>query len=133
MNPDVLKEQLYAWLRQQRDSLYNGFMILQVIDAIKSVREMIKSMMNVNLSTLGDGINSLDDLVNLMDELGLGDDSTAIDLSMIPKLNINEIYASLNSLTDTSKLVNDVATLGGISATSFDINATTTTRQLYDV
>jgi len=133
MNPDVLKQQLYAWMRQQRDSLFNGFMILQVMDAINSVKEMIKSMTNVNLATLGDGINSLDDLVNLLDELGLGDDSTAIDLSMIPKLNINEIYASLNSLTDTQKLVNDVATLGGIAATSVDINATTTNVQLYDV
>lgn len=133
MNPDVLKQQLYAWMRQQRDSLFNGFMILQVIDAVKSIREMIKSMTNVNIATLADGINSLDDLVNLLDELGLGDDSTTIDLSMIPKLNINEIYASMNSLTDTSKLVNDIATLGGIAATSLDINVTTTNVQLYDV
>ena len=120
-------------MRQQRDSLFNGFIILQVMDAVNSVKEMIKSMTNVNIETLGDGINSLDDLVNLLDELGLGDDSTAIDLSMIPKLNINEIYASLNSLTDTQKLMGNVASLGVMAATSVDINATTTKVELYDV
>ena len=38
LDADTLKKQLLDWMKNQRDSLYNGFMIMQVLDAVNSVR-----------------------------------------------------------------------------------------------
>ena len=82
------------------DAIYNGFIVLQVLDAVNSVRELIKTVTDSDLDSLAEDFNSLEDLVNLLDELGLGDDSTAIDLSLIPSLNINAIVAQMNSIVE---------------------------------
>ena len=95
-------------------------MVLQVIDAVNSIKGMIKCMTDVNLDTLADSMNSLDDLMQLLDDLGVSDNSTAVDLSLIPSLNINDIYASLNSLTNTQNTIDELQTLGGAFARSAD-------------
>ena len=111
LDSETLKANMMAWLNSQRDAIYNAFMILQIKDAINSIKEVIKMMTDINLSTLADNMDSLDDLVQLLDDLGLGDDSTAIDLSLIPSLNINDIYAGLNNLTSMQNLENQVGAL----------------------
>lgn len=111
LDSETLKANMMAWLNSQRDAIYNAFMILQIKDAINSIKEVIKMMTDINLATLADNMDSLDDLVQMLDELGLGDDSTAIDLSLIPSLNINEIYAGLNNLASMQTLENQVGAL----------------------
>ena len=135
INPDFFKEQMNLWLAKQRDAIFNGFLIMQILDAVNSIKEMVKCLTDVNLETLGDNIDSLDDLIAMLDDLGLGDDSTAIDLSLIPALNINDIYAGLNSLTDTDKMVNELSNLGGAVARSvdFDGSVSTSKQKMYDI
>jgi hypothetical protein len=82
-----------VWLGKMGDAIFNGFLVLQVLDAINSIRELTKTMTDIDLESLAEDFNSLEDLITLLDELGLGDDSTAIDLSLIPSLNINAIVA----------------------------------------
>lgn len=111
LDSETLKANMLAWLNSQRDAIYNAFMILQIKDAVNSIKEVIKMMTDINLSTLADNMDSLDDLVQLLDDLGLGDDSTAIDLSLIPSLNINDIYAGLNNIVSMQNLENQVGAL----------------------
>ena len=136
-NTTVLKNNLDQWLTTQNDAIFNGFIILQVKDAINSIKEMIKMFTDINLYSLAEGMNSLDDLINMLDEFGLGDDSTAIDLSIIPSLNINNIYTSLNSITNMSKIQSDLATLTGVAYTSLvngtNVSAKINTNKTYDI
>ena len=99
-NPEIFRRMMTEWLNAQKDSIYNAFMVLQVKDALNDIAETIKSMTDVNLTTLADNMNSLDDLIWLLDDLGLGDDSTAITIDMLPLFNVNEILTSMKNLTD---------------------------------
>lgn len=67
---------------------------------VKSIKEVIKSMTDISLESLTDNMNSMEDLINMLDELGLGDDSMAIDLSLLPAMNLNDVYASFNRLKE---------------------------------
>lgn len=97
-NPETILENMYNWLYEQNDALFNGFIVLQFLDAVRSIQDMIKMFTEVDVDTLDDNIETLEDFIILCEELGLDDDSTAIDLSIIPSLNLNVIHASLNNL-----------------------------------
>ena len=101
LDEEGLKRQLDDWLLAQRDAIYNAFAVAQILDAVEQLKGLFKTLTNTSIESLADGMNSLEDVIELLDELGLGDDNTAIDLSLIPSLNINDIYASLNSLKDS--------------------------------
>lgn len=101
LDEEGLKRQLDDWLLAQRDTIYNAFALAQILDAVEQLKGLFKTLTNTSIESLADGMNSLEDVIELLDELGLGDDNTAIDLSLIPSLNINDIYASLNSLKDS--------------------------------
>lgn len=131
---EVYKQQLNAWLLKQRDSLYNAFLILQIKDMINDIKAVVKCMTDISIESLAENINNLDDMINMLDELGLGDDSTAIDLSLIPSLGLNDIYATLNSLADTDTLINEGKIMAVDNAhmlansTSVSIDKTKTTK-----
>ena len=76
-------------------------------------------------------VETLEDVIRILDEMGLGDDSTAVDLSMIPALNINAIYASFNSLKDIAK--DALVDAAKIAATSVDVNGSVSTSKTYDI
>ena len=135
MNPDVLMANLKAWMDKLGDGLYNGFIVLQVLDAIKTIQEAVKQMTDISLESLASDINSLEDLIEMLDEIGLGDDSTAVDLSLVPALGINDIMASLE---DFKQKISEQGTmlageLAGIAASSVDVRANVSQSRTYDI
>ena len=132
INEAELRANLMLWLKDQNDAIYNGFIVVEVLDAIKSIQEVTKMIQDVNVKKMAESINSLEDLIDLLEELGLADDSRAIDLSLIPSLNINAIYASMNSIKDnfsTEKMMR----LGAAVAGSVDADIDVSKQKLYDV
>lgn len=122
-NPEVALENMYNWLYEQNDALFNGFIVLQFLDAIRSIQDMVKTFTEVDVDTLDDNIETLEDFVVLCEQLGLDDDSTAIDLSLIPSLNLNVIHASMNNLKEQFKEANNLqkiqsAAIGAVAAGS---------------
>lgn len=99
VDTDSLKEKLMEGLQGASDLIYNSFLILQIKDAISSIRDLIKQFNNIDLTVLSDGINSLDDLITLLDEIGLNDDSAVLTLADAIKSGINDLQGNLNSLT----------------------------------
>lgn len=91
-------------MEQLGDGLYNGFIVLQVMDMVKQIKTVIRQSTDISLESLASDINDLEDFIDLLDEIGLGDDSTAVDLSMIPALGINSVMASLESLKELSAM-----------------------------
>ena len=136
-NPEIFKRMMRDWLNAQKDSLYNAFMILQVKDALNDIAESAKSMTDVNLTTLADNINSLEDLIELLDELGLGDDSTAITLDMLPLFSVNEILASMKNLTDLEQMETAAAAFASDAARATVVSSLSSTgvkiKKTYDI
>lgn len=92
-------------------------------------------MTDISLESLASDMNSLEDLIDMLDEIGLGDDSTAVDLSLIPALGINDIMASLENF---KQQINDYGMqlggeLAGIAASSIDIKANVSKSRIYDI
>ena len=130
ITPELMKQNLLDWLASQSDLLYNGFLIVQIRDAVYSIKDTIRSLTDIDLETLAEGINTLDDFIELLDELGLGDKSLSVNLDMIPTLGLNAIYSGLNSLTDSLNSLTDLATIG---MNAVDVNVKTTKKQLYEI
>lgn len=103
-DPKEIWKQLKAYMEQLGDGLYNGFIVLQVMDMVKQIKTVIRQSTDISLESLASDINDLEDFIDLLDEIGLGDDSTAVDLSMIPALGINSVMASLESLKELSAM-----------------------------
>ena len=130
ITPELMKQNLLDWLASQSDLLYNGFLIVQIRDAVYSIKDTIRSLTDIDLETLAEGINTLDDFIELLDELGLGDKTLSVNLDMIPSLGLNAIYSGLNSLTDSLNSLTDLATIG---MNAVDVNVKTTKKQLYEI
>ena len=133
INPDIMKAELENWLRKQGDGIYNGFLVLQVLDAVKELKEVVTTLTDVSLVTLADSINSLDDLIIMLDEMGLGDDSTAVDLSLIPSLGINDMIASFKSIQENFDVAKAAGGLGSALANGMNVNANLNSQQTYDI
>lgn len=133
VDPNILKASLYAWMESLSDGLYNGFLLLQVIDMVKSIKEVIKAMTDISLESLTENMDTMEDLINLLDELGLGDDSMAIDLSMIPALNLNDVYASFNRLKEQMTDVGTYTSLVGAAANSVTVTGSVNQNKTYDI
>ena len=131
LNPDLLMAKMKAWMNSLNDGIYNGFIVFQILDTVKEVKEVIATVTDVSLESLAYSVETLEDVIRILDEIGLGDDSTAVDLSMIPALNINAIYASFNSLKDIAK--DALVDAAKIAATSVDVNGSVTTSKTYDI
>lgn len=99
INSDAIKQTLLEELYNTSDLIYNAFMIIQIKDAIQSIRDLIKQFNNINLTVMTDGIDSLDDLMNMLSELGLDDDGAVITLADAVKNGINQLTNNLNGLT----------------------------------
>ena len=123
--------QLKAWMRQTGDGIYNGFIVFQILDLVKELKEVIAQATDVSFESLAYNLETMEDVIAMLDEIGLGDDSTAIDLSMIPALNLNAIYASMNSLKEqaTQGLINTAK----IAATSLDVNTSVENVKTYEI
>lgn len=136
-NPEIFKRKMNEWLNAQKDSLYNAFMVLQVKDALNDIVNTIKSMTDVNLTTLADNINSLDDLIELLDDLGLGDDSTAITLDILPLFNVNEILTSMKNLSNIEQMETEAAAFAmdavNTTAGSYLSSAGVKIKKTYDI
>ena len=78
---------------------------------------------------------TLQDGTKLVDfyELGLGDDSMAIDLSMIPALNLNDVYASFNRLKEQMTDVGTYTSLVGAAANSVTVTGSVNQNKTYDI
>ena len=133
INPDIMKAELENWLRKQGDGIYNGFLVLQVLDAVKELKEVVTTLTDVSLVTLADSINSLDDIIIMLDEMGLGDDSTAVDLSLIPSLGINDMIASFKSIQENFDVTRAATGLGSALANGMDANANFVSQKTYDI
>jgi hypothetical protein len=133
VNSDQLKQNLMVWLGKMGDAIFNGFLVLQVLDAINSIRELTKTMTDINLESLAEDFNSLEDLIALLDELGLGDDSTAIDLSLIPSLNINAIVAQMNAIVDNFDAMQTATGVAKSVAGSIDFQGGVSQEKTYDL
>lgn len=133
VDPNILKASLYAWMESLSDGIYNGFLLLQVIDMVKSIKEVIKSMTDISLESLTDNMNSMEDLINILDELGLGDDSMAIDLSMLPAMNLNDVYASFNRLKEQMNDVGTYTSLAGAAANSVTVTGSVSQNKTFDI
>ena len=131
VNPDLVMAQLKAWMRQTGDGIYNGFIVFQILDLVKELKEVIAQATDVSFESLAYNLETMEDVIAMLDEIGLGDDSTAIDLSMIPALNLNAIYASMNSLKEqaTQGLINTAK----IAATSLDVNTSVENVKTYEI
>ena len=131
VNPDLVMAQLKAWMRQSGDGIYNGFIVFQILDLVKELKEVIAQATDVSFESLAYNLETMEDVIAMLDEIGLGDDSTAIDLSMIPALNLNAIYASMNSLKEqaTQGLINTAK----IAATSLDVNTSVENVKTYEI
>ena len=131
VNPDLVMAQLKAWMRQTGDGIYNGFIVFQILDLVKELKEVIAQATDVSFESLAYNLETMEDVIAMLDEMGLGDDSTAIDLSMIPALNLNAIYASMNSLKEqaTQGLINTAK----IAATSLDVNTSVENVKTYEI
>ena len=131
VNPDLVMAQLKAWMQQIGDGLYNGFIVFQILDLVKELKEVIAQATDVSFESLAYNLETMEDVIAMLDEIGLGDDSTAIDLSMIPALNLNAIYASMNSLKEqaTQGLINTAK----IAATSLDVNTSVENVKTYEI
>ena len=103
------------------------------MDAVKTLKEVVTSMTDVSLETLADSINSLDDLVIMLDDLGLGDDATAIDMSLIPSLGINDMIASVRSIQENFDAGRAAIQLGSALANSSDFNTSINTQNTYSI
>lgn len=133
VDPNILKASLYAWMESLSDGIYNGFLLLQVIDMVKSIKEVIKSMTDISLESLTDNMNSMEDLINMLDELGLGDDSMAIDLSLLPAMNLNDVYASFNRLKEQMSDVGTYTSLAGAAANSVTVTGSVSQNKTFDI
>ena len=102
VDPDVIMANMKAWMEQLGDGIYNGFIVLQVLDTVKTIKEVVKQATDVSLESLATDINTVEDVIDMLEEIGLADDSTAIDLSMIPALGINNMMAGLDRLKNIS-------------------------------
>lgn len=131
MNPELLKAKMKAWMNSLNDGIYNGFLVFQVLDTVKQLKEVIATVTDVSLESLAYNMETLEDVIAMLDEMGLGDDSTAIDLSMIPALNLNAIYASFNSLKDQAK--DALVDAAKVAATSVDVNGSVSTSKTYEI
>lgn len=135
LDPKVMEARFNEWLKQMNDSIYNGFFVFQILDLITELKEVFSQATDVSLESLASGIETLEDVIDMLEEIGLGDDSTAIDLSMIPALGINAIYASFNNLQSMAKdaLVDtaSAALAAGLAAT--DITGGMAIRKTYDI
>ena len=131
VNSDLVMAQLKAWMRQTGDGIYNGFIVFQILDLVKELKEVIAQATDVSFESLAYNLETMEDVIAMLDEIGLGDDSTAIDLSMIPALNLNAIYASMNSLKEqaTQGLINTAK----IAATSLDVNTSVENVKTYEI
>ena len=131
VNPDLVMAQLKAWMQQTGDGIYNGFIVFQILDLVKELKEVIAQATDVSFESLAYNLETMEDVIAMLDEIGLGDDSTAIDLSMIPALNLNAIYASMNSLKEqaTQGLINTAK----IAATSLDVNTSVENVKTYEI
>ena len=131
VNPDLVMDQLKAWMQQTGDGIYNGFIVFQILDLVKELKEVIAQATDVSFDSLAYNLETMEDVIAMLDEIGLGDDSTAIDLSMIPALNLNAIYASMNSLKEqaTQGLINTAK----IAATSLDVNTSVENVKTYEI
>ena len=131
LNPNKVMAQLKAWMLQTGDGIYNGFIVFQIIDLVKELKEVVSQATDISFESLSYNMETLDDFIALLDDLGLGDDSTAIDLSMIPAMNLNAIYASMNNLKEqaTQGLINTAR----IAASSVEISGSVTTSKTYDI
>ena len=69
----------------------------------------------------------------MLEEFGLGNDSTAIDLSLIPKLNLNDIVASFNSLVESFDVMQAGTSLAQGLLSTTDINAGVSQRLDYKI
>lgn len=83
--------------------------------------------------TLADSINSLDNLVIMLDEMGLGDDSTAVDLSLIPSLGINDMIASFKSIQENFDVAKAAGGLAAALANGMNVNADLVSQKTYDI
>ena len=128
VNPDLVMAQLKAWMRQSGDGIYNGFIVFQILDLVKELKEVIAQATDVSFESLAYNLETMEDVIAMLDEIGLGDDSTAIDLSMIPALNLNAVYASMNSLK-AQGLINTAK----IAATSLDVNTSVENVKTYEI
>ena len=135
MNPDVLLANLKSWMDSLGDGLYNGFIVLQVLDAVKIVQEAVKQMTDVRLESLASDINTMEDLMAMFEEMGLSDDSTAVDLSLIPALGINDIVASFNSFKEiiSDRGMQLAGEFGSVLASSTDVRASVSQSRTYDI
>lgn len=133
-DPEAVLDRLYEWLEQQNDALFNGFIVYQMLDAVKSIEDMVKTFTEFNPKTLLSNIETLDDFIAMCEELGLGDDSTAIDLSLIPSLNLNVIHASMNSLKDSFKEASDIQKIKSTATGLIGVaGATVNIEKTYDI
>lgn len=106
-----------------------------MLDAVKTVQEAVKQMTDIRLESLASDINSMQDLMDMLEDIGLGDDSTAVDLSLIPALGINDIVASFNSFKEqlNDSGVQLAGQLGRVVASSADIRANVSQTRMYEI
>lgn len=133
VEPDVILENMYNWLWEQNDALFNGFIVLQFLDAVRSIQDMIKMFTEVDVDTLDDNIETMEDFIRLCEEIGLDDDSTAIDLSLIPSLNINVIQSSLNSLKNQFTEMTSFDKLTSLATGSLALGSSVNVGKTYEI
>lgn len=127
---EAIKSQLMEELSKASDLIYNAFMILQIRDAIMSIKELIRQFNNIDLTVLADGINSLDDLMMLLDEIGLNDDSAILSLKDSIEFGINNFQNQFNGLMNQLAIqgvasgITMANTIKNSSKTQFNIGTT---------
>lgn len=74
LDKEQLKKDLKEWLDQQIDAIWNGFLIITIIDEIKEIKEVFTNLFNASNDNIESQMNSLDGLVEFLDFLGLSED-----------------------------------------------------------
>ena len=74
LDKEQLKKDLKEWLDQQIDAIWNGFLIITIIDEIKEIKEVFTNLSNASNDNIESQMNSLDGLVEFLDFLGLSED-----------------------------------------------------------
>lgn len=91
----AVKEQLLKELNDCSDMIYNCFIIVQIKDAIDSIKEITQQLHDADLTTLTENINSFSDVMDLLIELGLDDDSSQVlSLSETIQSSINQFQSN---------------------------------------
>lgn len=131
----AVKQQLLNELNDCSDMIYNCFIIVQIKDAIDSIKEITAQLHDADLTTLTENINSFSDVMDLLIEMGLDDDSSQIlSLSETIQSSINQFQSNAMQFLGRmgAQALQSGINITNAASDALSINSTLNVYQMYN-